>query len=759
MSISLHRRFIGVATLLALAASFLITVWPEPASVALTPERGWGVDGHAGRFRLDQFPEVSRHVRRSAVAAPEGLMFRSWTPEHNVQAIGVVSPPFRAPTHLMIPVTGATRTPSGKNSAFLSCSTHAQRRPVFLGSASVQLVEAVVELPSNWCQGQTRLHLVGLDEGFNVGVGAAFKVSALSALKRSFFGLFPFLTVTMLVVGVIGWVGAAAARRLEPLIDPPAAAAAALGLTSLIAFYAYALVPNAWSWSLPLVLAALLLALSAFAGRRNLVISGIRLRPYLVAWTCAALAYFALANAASNGLGHWDPNYRFWPARWSSDNELPWTFAEALRLDQPLKGLFGGAWEPTDRPPLMVGAYLLVADLFAWLQSGNDGTHLRGLAYNAAAIALGALWLPAAMYMLHRVFRLSEQSVATILALVAILPFSIFNTIYGWPKAFGAAFALVATSVAIMAVRSANPTEVRRLIASFGLFSALSMLSHGSSVAFLGPLGFWLAFKRIRTHMPALVGGAALAAVVYATWPSFQRATLSTHDPVTRYALTGDPGFSQPSQGLFAAVADRYSLLSLSEWLGMKGRMLLQPVWPGSADLAPFGLRSDWGEDATGFLRAWDSMFLSAGNVLIVVAAILAIAYRFGWLRHWSNAEVSGEGLLRTSALLIGLSAGSWLLIAGVFMVPLILHVWPYAAIFVAAGAGLASLLTTNPALFSVLASAQWLYLLLVWFVMPLREAAFVSLPAAGFAAVALMALVPLLLRRHALEQTQSTMY
>src|SRR5262249_52130326 len=156
----------------------------------------------------------------------------------------------------------------------------------------------------------------------------------------------------------IALVGAALAARFAPALPAVPSALMAIGIAALAAFIGYTLVPAGASLLLPVTGLLALIAGIWAAGREAVASAAEALAPSAGAWAAATVTFFALLSAADNGLGHWAPNYRFWPASWSSDNELPWLFAEGVRHHWDLANLFGGVWRPTDRTPLMTGAHL-----------------------------------------------------------------------------------------------------------------------------------------------------------------------------------------------------------------------------------------------------------------------------------------------------------------------------------------------------------------------------------------------------------------
>ena len=271
------------------------------------------------------------------------------------------------------------------------------------------------------------MHLESREPGVNVGIGTISEISELSAWKRSALGLLPYLGAALLVFALTGLLGATFARLLRIGIPAPLSATCAIGLAAMLVFFAYAVGPEFDYGAAFVALLILATGGAMFAMRDALRDTARELAPAAGVWVLGALAYFFLSGMAYNGLGHWEPAFRFSPAVWSSDNELPWAFAEGLRNDANLAQLFGGNWLPTDRPPLMAGMHLMLGDLFTLLQSSNDGAWLRGSTYNTAAIAASTLWLPVFFALLVTLFKLDTRRALQATLIAACVPFFVFN--------------------------------------------------------------------------------------------------------------------------------------------------------------------------------------------------------------------------------------------------------------------------------------------------------------------------------------------
>jgi len=188
-----------------------------------------------------------------------------------------------------------------------------------------------------------------------------------------------------------------------------------------------------------------------------------------------------------------------------------------------------------------------------------------------------------------------------------------------------------------------------------------------------------------------------------------------------KFALTGDFGFADPSKSLLTMLAERYAALTLPQWLDIKWRMLLQPLLPIDHPVRQIHLNTDFGADFLGSLRAWDVMLLSGGNVLSLVAAAAVIGSRAQGRAAGSTGQL--ERIDAAASHCIWLALAVWGVLVMVFLAPLVLHVWPQAAILALACAAFGWTSARRPTLFRALAAAALLYVGVVWIFGPLRAA------------------------------------
>jgi hypothetical protein len=735
----LNSSPLGLASIGLVLAAIAITVYPEPPANRVTPSEGWKVEGAAdSRVNLLTLSDTTQLLRRSVQRDPEARFWRTWTPSQGTQPLHLQSPPFVAPALLSVPVTGETSGSTGPNAVWLEQTATGQRLPVYFGSAHNSFNDVIVALPPKWVGTEVTIGLSS--EGrTNVGVGCAFSVPWISYLKSSMLGRLLPLIASMAMYGLLLFTGAAAAvvfgqRRLSPVT-----ALLSLGLAALGVFYASQImqragVSNDLSVRIPVGLLLLVCLSCLWRWRRSLSSVRDTVMPFAWVWIVSTLALAALLGMAQGGAGHWEPNFRFWPATWSSDHELPWRYAEAIRGGHRLAGIYGGGWMPTDRPPLMASALLMASEVVDVSTRYNDGHYLKGVAYNTIAIGLNSLWLPLAYWLLRDCMGFKARHALAVLVFAATVPFSLFTTIYGWPKAFGAAYALACFGL-LMCRPDAVPYRSGLTFAA--VCGALSMLAHASVAFFLAPLAILAWLARPRGAIATMVAALVVACSIMGTWSIYKQVVLPSLDPVTKYALTGDYGFGRSDLSVVDMVRARYSTMTLNEWLGLKRSALVGALVPMAADpskaIEPYLVNASLLDT----LRAWDFHVPTIGNGCVLIcttfAAILVCVMRGG------HAHIP-----QGSAALLTVSLSGFVLYVLICLAPAILHTLPHPAWFGLAIASGAIVAIRAPRTLATLLTLQLAYVAIVWFVHPLLHALSIDLTA-----TLMLALVAAIAVRH----------
>ncbi|MGW8390355.1 hypothetical protein [Pseudoduganella sp. HUAS MS19] len=730
---NLFRSKLTFLFLILLSISFGICLYPEnPARLLTKLDPTTLLGSEKSKVAVTDVAHQLRQLRQS-VTGPEAYFYRNWTPEAGMGPLKIQSSVFIPSKYMSVIVTGSTRTVQGLVRTYIQCERNGARLEVFNGSVNSNISEAIVSTPKSWCSEGARLILETSETLSYVGIGSVYKISPISYWKLSFLGQFPYYFTTLLVLSFLMFAGAAAALRYRGGDDPLPVAFVSLGIASLGVFYLPMILSEELRRFSPILVISFFIFLFMVAGAQARKAAAERLLPYFKVWSLISLVCFAILCLAYNGLGHWEPNYRFWPAAWSSDAELPWLFAEAIRNEWNLRELFGGQWMPTDRPPLMTGALLLLADVFGQLQLNNDGNYLRGTAFNVASVALNTLWAPAIWWLLSKLAAfLNKKQFAGVLLFIACTPFVLFNSVYGWPKAFGAAFAMVAFGL-VWQLRPATSIKMTKdsALILFPIVCALSMLAHMSGAIFIAPLGVLYLLWCIRgENLKKIAIGGSIALSLLASWSIYKYLILPSSDPVTKYALTGSFGFGSQSS-TWDMLLNCYRAINIQQWLEVKKIMFAQAFYPVDHMITNVLVNADYGANSIDKLRALDFMFLSVGNSGILVCCAASVI----WLvisRTRRGRDDAVEHLKPFSALLLT-SILTWLVIVMLFIAPTILHHWPQAAVFGLALGGSVITQYRFPKFYKALLLVLLTYAGTVWIISPLQHALTIDMSAAIF--------------------------
>jgi hypothetical protein len=287
------------------------------------------------------------------------------------------------------------------------------------------------------------------------------------------------------------------------------------------------------------------------------------------------------------------------------DNEIPFQVANALRLG-PLPSPLFGDWLTSDRPPLQSGLFLLLSlrngtvsyqVVAAWLQA----TALFGVWAVVTAMGLGAP--------IRRLALLSG----------CLLPVTLINTFFVWPKLLAAGY-LLGLFALLFAYQTRSDKEERAAGVLMGGLTALAMLSHGSSAfALIGFAATMLVFRAWPTWRTSMYGAAASAAL-YVPWMLYQAVFEPPGNRLLKWHLAGVVDVDGRSFG--QALRESYGALSWPDYLN--GRlsnleMLLGP-WPASLrHLVSFSAPAD-------LMRKLDFFYLVPSLHGFSVALIAAIA-------------------------------------------------------------------------------------------------------------------------------------
>jgi hypothetical protein len=286
---------------------------------------------------------------------------------------------------------------------------------------------------------------------------------------------------------------------------------------------------------------------------------------------------------------HYTANYLFYPASWSTDNQIPTTTARLLSQGTVDTEWPFGRWRLSDRTPLLASllypAAVVTRDFAGHIDSG-----VEGMIPQICGFGIQNCWLLPA-WVIFRRLRFSRQQSTLASLLLAGTPFVFFNSVYIWPKLLSATFCL-AQYLYLVPSRRAYPDPLGHVRPALGgTTAALAILSHaGSAMAVVAVFIAVIhvlhlrrselssssvsALERVRAFVhrwrSILVSGLA-AAVVLSPWLVWTKLGLPTSNPLPKYFFTGSFGFETPNESVGQAALRFYHTLTLKQWLIAKG--------------------------------------------------------------------------------------------------------------------------------------------------------------------------------------------
>ena len=605
---------------------------------------------------------------KQIISSPESRFWRNYTPESPMPVGELRSKPFTVPVrNLLIPVVGF---PSSRvTGVYLESENGRQRFSVAPGATHIEWQPFTVTLPKNLVGSAFRIVAYAQSSRAYVGVGTPYYQTNRSLPGVRFSTLFA-STLTAFAYAALLFVPAfMLARRWQDTdgVRGFLICLVVVGFVSLPMFYLAYFNPALGRWAGRCwLLISLGLLVHLFRSRTTLSQSEWDCLK-LIACITASQAFFVFSfNLVSTPYA---ANYVFFPAVWSTDNQIPPVLAELLVKGTADTEWAFGTWKISDRPPLLstmlYPAAVVLRDLLPEISSSAEAMifHVSGFLFQNS-------WVLVVWAMCTRVGMNRRESVLTVL-LLAFTPFVFLNTTYISPKILGATFCFVQYLFLPMGRRDGVSARALALDASIsGIAAALAIMAHtASGLAVLAILGYGLWTTRFKAWWRLSVSG-AIAACVVVPWIVWSRLYSPSRSPLPKYLLTGDFGFSGPPISVLDATLQLYRSMSLSTWFQKKLNDL--------ATLGGFELRA---VPVDNLFASFDS--IRAYQLFFLLPCLGALLIPLIWLLLKKNKLKEAEG--PEKGVLWGLVWTSVLCFAGQFLVmmaPHFVYHYPYFVIF-----------------------------------------------------------------------------
>ncbi|MBF6025973.1 hypothetical protein [Lysobacter niastensis] len=682
------RRWAAALAITAFVLVGALLAWPEPPARVLIPADGWQVEG---AFVPLEAPHKDQ--RKSVRSAPEMRYWRSWSPERGSQPGVLRTKPFTPDGPFAVPYNGFAGE-SGV-SAFVECVGSGRRIYLATSRNNTQWSEVLIERPREFCAGDVRVVAVTTSTRDYIALGSPYGLSRLSVLKRSSVGGFWFLIFAWGTMA--GWylLGSRAVITRSLPITPASAGLICMGLIGFAQFFVYWYERHVGLlFSLILVTTGTGALVREWVGRRSQASMSADLRPVVFAlcvWLATAVGYFALASMVDSGAGPWEMNGRFTPARWSTDNQLPGFVSRVLVSGNHEDLSDFSVWSLADRPPLSYGWHAALHDIFERLGRLNDGTMLLPTFQLAIGVVLNTVWA-AFLALVLPGLGMSRLRVMLTIAILALCPLFIFNSLFTWPKLLSGTLTLAAAWILLGLEK---PTLRLRDddvgLATAAALSALGLLTHGGSA--FGILAM-LALAVFYRGLPSIRGASiafAVAVALMLPWNLWQASTHFSGNALVKFAFAGTFGFDERELGVLDTILRSYRELGMEAWLAKKRDGLLTIF---------FGLRNSCGLNEMGqahsIVDRWRASdfynivpslnalllgFIALGSAYkrkssdqnwqasrrLVVFAVMSVA--LSWLATWDcfiNHHQSYQSLmaLHLGLVMALLAAGRWGVVA-----------------------------------------------------------------------------------------------
>lgn len=659
-----HRPLIAVWAVAGLSVCLLLpAVLDRPVYQLCLKSSEWEP---SATFLANGEPRAGE-LPKQIISSPESRFWRNYSPELSMPVGELRSKPFTVPVrNLIIPVTEFPSSPS--TGVYLESQSDGQRFFVGPGAAHLEWQPFTIRLPKNLVGSAFRLVAYAQSSTPYVGVGTPYYQANRSLPGVRFSTLFGSTLAAFAYVGLLFVPALTLVRRWQDIhgVRRFLICLVLVGFVSLPLFYLAYFNPGLGRW----------------AGRGWLLIS-LGLLIYLFRshttfsqgeWDCLKLvacitvfeAFFVFSFSLVST--PYTTNYVFFPAIWSTDNQIPPTLAKLLVKGTADTEWSFGFWAISDRTPLLstmlYPAAVVLRDLLPEIGSGAEA-----MVFQVSGFIIQNSWVVVLWAVCARVGMDRRESVLTVL-LLAFTPFLFLNTIYISPKILGAIFCFV--QYLFLPTDRRDGVSARSLAVDSsicGIASALAIMSHpAAGLAVLAIFAFGAWGTRIKAWWRLGVSG-AVAACVVVPWIVWSRLYSPSRSPLPKYLLTGDFGFSGAPISLLDATLQFYRSMSLSTWIQKKLFDL--------ATLGGFELKDVPGGLTNNLFASFDS--LRAYQLFFLVPCLGALLVPLIWLLLKRNSLKEAEGSQR--GVLWGLVWSSALCFVVQFLVmmaPHFVYHYPY---------------------------------------------------------------------------------
>ncbi len=685
----------------------------------------WTVSGQFERFNVDAVSPIE--LPEDALQSPDLVLWHAWTPEARVSGGTVATRPFVPSQYMAVPHFGFPGE-RPENRIFLQCARTHREIAVATVRTNTQWATAFLRIPDDFCDGPVVLMAtVASDMWRDIGVGTPFATSAATYHAQTGFPLRGLVVLTTLaLIGSVVLCAGMVGLRLGAA-DALPSGFVGLGTLGILLFVSFHFSPTFGRTAVWLIVAAALAGaiLTRIKARSLFNTAMAQLAGPMILWLAVALTATAFVSGADNGGGSWAINGLFTPQRWSSDNQLPFLFAEALFDGTPREQIRWGTWLASDRTPLLSALLLIPRTLVLEQLGAMHGSTFISTGYIMTAIALLSSW---AAVMAWICTKFARATFATAALLVMTTPFVFFDTVYTWPKLLGASYALLAFGILYRMSRRRRGDGWSSL-ALVAACASLAYLSHASNAFALVAVAALFVPTILRQGGPAIALSALVAVVMVLPWTIWQAVVQPGGNALLRFALANDFGADDRSKPVLVSVVDAYGGLGVGGWISAKVEALRLLFGLNMSDrLQEVGEVAKYspGLDRIGLQRVFD-FYITRRSLGVAAVGLLVLA-----LRPPSRRSAAALHMARYAAL-AGL--GGILLMVGLTLPRAYMHHQAFGSLLLLVMAGSVTIATMSAGVSRTLLVVALTYFLVVWIIHPLAIAQRLHWPALFVAA------------------------
>ncbi|MBX9742859.1 MAG: hypothetical protein K2W99_04920 [Chthoniobacterales bacterium] len=545
----------------------ILILLPESPRRPLIAATDWNII--SGNFFPNGEPKQG-DLPCSVITSPDAKFWRSWAPDCITDCGHIRSASFFIRSNVMeLPVVGYPAAPG--NRIYLKNMITGEERSFRYGNAHETWQLYLVNIPHAWQGSPLCVGAESCDKRRYVGIGTPYEIGRITQLKRSFpvclawstiicFLLFlitiPFNKLLQKIIGK-------QSTQIELLFFP--LAAMLLGYVLFFFYYASPMIGGFFS---------ILSLISGFVFKRKNIWQMIRQpkifftkKPTLLLWIILVGFSWLVLNSQHTISVDYAANYRFSPACWSTDNQIPITIAKALAQGKSLHGLLG-LWQVSDRPPALVGLGVPLCQLTNWFFADSNSSQLGGWLFNLLGICVMATWV-FPIWECLKIAGLQGKMRCYAISLLMVSPFIFFNTVYVWPKLISATLAFMGW----LFLNRLKRDSIREPVVA-GLSFGAALMCHGSiffGLCAMGALCFTRLWKLQRNNL-LLVGVTCLLTIL--PWLFFVKKIDPPGNALTKYTFAGTCGFNEKNKSLLETVKEAYKNDTVESWKYRKSLLI-----------------------------------------------------------------------------------------------------------------------------------------------------------------------------------------